>query len=425
MSNNIQELMSDNNLEQKIVFAQDTDYQNSFNNNSYSYILLDDCFGNRTAVAEARSGYSDSILREHLSELVSPFISLKSDLSIDTGIMPPGVRYVGRNYVVFERPPTFQNVFYVPSRVEDMYEEYDEDVDNEEYSESDRNYYNPKDNQIAYRLPIPWQLYIATFDENYLCATVHMYFMNTSLFSTDQVLWAPTIPNFYSNALLCRPMFDNMEEIDRYEKNVKGVIETAYDWVWNNGTNNDLNETLVQLCVQQPEHPILKAIPDQIKPRFSFSYLGTRHYFESDKVCHFFAAWETLSIPDILTHPWPNPSSGSHFGYTNNQLQMPDNSDDILREWISQGYLALTEDDLSPDEIQDIIDNDDYSHSDFLQYLTDHDLLVAPVHEWETSYTYKQLLNKIVKNIPYGSATHSLSKDINSISYLMSQSSSS
>ena len=104
---------------------------------------------------------------------------------------------------------------------------------------------------------------------------------------------------------------------------------------------------------------------------------------------------------------------------------MPENYDDILYEWISQGYLALTEDDLSPDEIQDIIDNDDYSHSDFLQYLTDHDLLVAPVHEWETSYTYEQLLTKIVKNIPYGSTTHSLSKDINSISYLMGQSSSS
>jgi hypothetical protein len=66
MPHNIQELMSDGSLEQKIVFAQDTDYQSSFNNNSYSYILLDDCFGNHTAVKEARSGYSDVLLREHL-----------------------------------------------------------------------------------------------------------------------------------------------------------------------------------------------------------------------------------------------------------------------------------------------------------------------------------------------------------------------
>jgi hypothetical protein len=420
MYNNIKEIMGDNHLEQKIVFSQDSDYQSHFNNNVYSYLFTDDFFGTRTAVAESSSSHADALLRDHLSELVSPFVSLKSDIDIDTGIMPPGVRYVGKNYVVFERPPTFQNVFYVPSRVEDMYEEYNGD-DGEEYREDDRNYYDPQDNQIAYRLPIPWQLYIATFDANYLCATVHMFFMNTSLFSTDQILWAPTIPNFYSNALLCRPMFDNMEEIDRYEKNVKGVIETAYDWVWNNGTNNDLNETLVQLCIQQPEHPIMNAIPEQIKYRFSSNSLYNRHYFESDKVCNFFAAWETLSIPDILNHPWPNPSSGTHFGYVNNQPQMPDNYNELLYQWISDGYYDATENNLSSEEIEEIIDNEDYSHSDFVQHLTDSGLMITVAHEWETSYTYKEILNKIIKNIPYNSKNDSLSKDITLISHSISE----
>lgn len=415
---------NDNN-NQNIVFAQGISNPTYYSNNIYSYIFTKDLYGNTKALAEPYTNYEGTILEEYLGSFLEPFSAVKSPINVDTGILPPGVRFLGKNYVVFERPPTLQNIFYVPARVEDMYEEYDEDVHGDDEDYDNRVLYNPEDNQITYRIPIPWQLYIATFDDNYLCASVHMYFMNTSLFSTDQILWAPTIPNFFSNGLLCRPMFDSMYEIDRYEKNIKGVIETAYDWVWNNGTNNDLNETIVQLCVQQPDHPILKAIPSDRAHHFAGNYISTTHYFESDRVCIFLQAWESLSIPDILEHPWPNPSSGTHFSNLPIYPPMPDDYSDLLREWISSNYYNDTDELLSSDDIDEIIDNDDYSQHDFLQHLRNEGILAAPTYEWQTSYSYKDILTRIISSIPYGSSSHSLIKDISTLSYRITESQSS
>jgi len=400
----------------RIVFGQGTGNSIYYSNNSYSYLFTEDGYKSQTGVAEFSS---ESILLDHLSEFLSPFVSLKSSIDIDSGLLPPGVRYVGKNYVVFERPPTFQNVFYIPARVEEMREEYDEgDEDEENYSYAD---YDVEGNQITYRLPIPWQLYVATFDTAYLCASVHMFFMNTSLFSTDQTLWAPTIPNFFANGLLCRPMFDSMYEIDRYEKSIKGVIETAYDWVWNNGTNNDLNETLVQLCIQQPEHPIIKAIPEDRKRLFANNYVFNSHYFESDRVCTFLNAWESLTIPDILTHPWPNPSQGTHFSHHPNQPLMPDNYQDLLYEWIAENYSSETGDTISTSEIEEIVDNEDYSHTEFVEYLTDCGLVLPRTFDWDTSYSYREILDRIISQIPYNNNKHSFAKDISSVSYSISQ----
>lgn len=399
--------MSDS--QEKIVFAQGNNERSFYADSHYAYLYTDDLFGHRTAVAQEASSSINSVLNKYLTDLVNPFVSVKSSINIDTGLLPPGVRYIGKNYVVFERPPTYQNVFYVPQRVEDMHGDGSEDSDSDYYDED----FNPLDHQITYRLPLPWQLYIATFDDSYLCASVHMYFMNTSLFSTDQIMGAPTIPNFFSNALLCRPMFDTMIEIDRYDKNIKGVIESAYDWVWNNGTNNDLNETIVQLFVQQPNHPIIANISED---RRRYFLNNTSHYFEAGKVQTFLSSWESLSIPDILDSVWPNPSTGTHFSLSPTSSPLPDNYSELLHDWLTD---VFTEDGIASydaDDISDMIDNDDYSQQDFMDHLLASNLITPPVYEWHTTHSYKDVLNRIISTIPYGSKSASLRHDISRIS---------
>ena len=44
----------------------------------------------------------------------SVFNPIKNN-STETGILPPGVKFIGSNYLVFEKPPTFKNIFYVPT----------------------------------------------------------------------------------------------------------------------------------------------------------------------------------------------------------------------------------------------------------------------------------------------------------------------
>ena len=68
-----------------------------------------------------------------------------SPVEQDTGLLPPGVKAIFPNIVVFERPPAYQNVFYIPDTV----------------------HQNMLDTQQVYRIPLPWQLYIAVYNTDY------------------------------------------------------------------------------------------------------------------------------------------------------------------------------------------------------------------------------------------------------------------
>jgi hypothetical protein len=205
--------------------------------------------------------------------------------NIVSDIVPPAIKYHSNGIVVFERPPSYQVVQYAPQNVSSL---------------------NDDTPVYIYRIPVPWQLYVMTYDPNkYFCNSVRMYFMKSSLNSSEQNVYMPPIPNFFTNGLLCRPMFDDMKDIDGYSKNLSGVIASAYDWIWNTGFNHDLTENFYHVIKQKKP----------IELTISYLNLGpninTHGYYRGMTPTHvqsILGDWESLDLNNILDLDWPNPS---------------------------------------------------------------------------------------------------------------------
>jgi len=260
-------------------------------NFKYSYISFDDHhhWSNDPVVDTSLSYKSYSVdynykftdtLRKGTGFINSLFkINTKNTIS---GVVPPAIKYHSPGVVVFERPPSYQVIQYASQNVSNL------DDDTPVYT---------------YRIPIPWQLYIITYNTNtYFCNSVRMLFMNSSLNSPEQNLYMPPIPNFFTNGLLCRPMYDNMEDVDRYSKDLSGVIASAYDWIWNSGFNHDLTENLYH--VNRQKAPIEFTVNYQTIP-------PNPHYFRNvgpQHVRSILEQWEKIDFDNILNLNWPNPS---------------------------------------------------------------------------------------------------------------------
>ena len=242
--------------------------------------------------------FSDIQMAERLSSLTSFISSFNSSspINVDSGILPPGLLYLTKNYLVFERPPTYQNIFLIPRLVSDI---------------------GNNTESVLYRLPIPWQLYFVQYtdtgDQCYT-ANVAMHFMNGPLLSVDQNVYMAPLTNLYSSGLLCRPMYSSMEDIDRYSKDISGVMHSAYDWIWNSGTNVDLTSSVVQSIYQFKDN-----IENTILKNLENPTLYTRHcnidshYCSSNHVEALYSSWEKFNIEDLPSLTWANNSVNPHF----------------------------------------------------------------------------------------------------------------
>jgi hypothetical protein len=199
-----------------------------------------------------------------------------------SGLLFPAVLYNAPGVLVFERPPTHKFVEYVDVTVEHIDEDQSFGVH-------------------TFNLPLPWQLYVAEYDpKSMLVYKVHMYFMNESFKNVNQIMYSPPLPNFYANGALCRPYIANMEDIERYEKTLSGVMAASYDWIWNSGFNHDLAETINSVYYHKknsfydPNH--VKAIATKSWHRFCHP---------SDLI-RILKIWETFDINNILDIKWAN-----------------------------------------------------------------------------------------------------------------------
>lgn len=261
------------------------------------------------------SGKVESVNGDFLKELATfnnYLASFTTDNNIvkNSGIMPPGVRMVNNEFVVFERQPEYKNIFVVPKMINDM----GQNVDNEEV--------------YSYRIPLPWQLYIVQYstvyddngDPQLYPVNVRLHFMQSSLHDIDQQVFLAPLPNFYTNGNLCRPMFSSMDEIDRYEKDISGVIAAAYDWVWNCGTNLDLTESVAQMSLQmQLDELNQTAFPDLISRSnlrlYHFAYYAPWNFIQS-----FLESWENIPLSDISDKLWPSNSLAVNFNHERSNL---------------------------------------------------------------------------------------------------------
>lgn len=295
--------------------------------------------------------------------LLSGYSSIDS-ASSDSGIMPPGVRMVGKNYIVFERPPTYQNIFYNPDKVHSQMSDQDVQV---------------------FRIPMPWQIYIASFTNDYYVSEVSMYFSNTSLMSKEQHLYLAPLPNFYTNGSLCRPMFSDMTDVERYPKNLSGVMACAYDWIWNNGTNNDLNEAMVHVNLQIASKgldgynsTIFSKMTNEEYRSTSFTNTSGITYYHSTQVTAMLRAWEKSTLEEVISYSWPVPSVEKHF----HQRYYYDYNPDItehssyynwLAEWAQDYY-----DGESSEDIEYMLENGEYDGDAYYEYVVNNHISLSP-----------------------------------------------
>lgn len=336
----------------------------------------------------------------YVKKYFSSFSTVKSN-PVDTGLLSPGLKAVGANYIVFEKPPTFKNIFYVPLSRSDMSEDLD--------------------NQQIFRIPIPWQLYFVKFNPDMYTYEVRMFFMNNSLTSIDQNLYLPPLPNFYTNAMLCPPIMDNMDDVDRYPKNHSGIMQCAYDWVWNSGTNHDLTESCLHVGLQlTQENSILKHMPELIYNNYfkNINILSDRHsrYSAQPKqIFHLLSAWEKSSLIEVCQISWPNTSGlKSNFVYF-------DMSNDVNGYYDHIYNFILDQDNsYSEEDVNEMVENGDYNTDDYHQYLRANNLIPAMIKmPWEKSYTYSEIVSQLIKslNVDLNSlgSNSSFSYDINFI----------
>lgn len=232
----------------------------------------------------------------------------------DTGIIPPGLLFIDKNIIVYEKPPSYQNVFVIPKLVNEI--SYDSDEPN------------------VYRIPIPWQLYIV-YHSDFTTTNVRMHFMDSSLMDLDQQMYLAPLSNFYSSGDLCRPFFSDMDDIERYPKNVSGVMASSYDWVWNSGTNLDLTQCIVAFFYQDHilgsnfhNNSLLKNTNSKPFPRESY-------YCPSGYVSHLYSYWEKFELHEVSFLNWPKNSILTSFNDDYNTIK-----EQRLSEYISPTYLT-------------------------------------------------------------------------------------
>jgi hypothetical protein len=335
-------------------------------NDVYSIIKSSSEFYGKDYILD--SAKAEKYLLEHYAVGYTNFGSL----SKSTGLLPPGVKAIFPNVVVFERPPTYQNIFYIPDTVS---ERMSEEVQ-------------------VYRIALPWQLYIAVYNSDYYLSNVHMYFMDGPLTSVDQNIYAPNIPNFFANGLLCRPNFDTMEEVERYSKDISGIVHSAFDWVWNNGTNHDLTESMVLL--PRYTEDISATVIGQLEESARYLNKSFTHSYRltPDQVHISFKSWEKIDIKDILNYKWVSPSKQLH-DQPENQTNSYDwiMGTDAYMENLAD-FLFNYYDDESDDDIQCRIENEEYDNSAYITHLIQNSLVIVPPNE-RSNVTYSEMLRRI------------------------------
>lgn len=226
--------------------------------------------------------------------------SISNCIEKASGILPPGVRFITKDFVVYERRPEYVNIFLIPKLLSDI-------------SDTDMSY--------NFRIPLPWQLYIIQYTSivnsegniDYYPSNVKLHFMKESLHSLDQEMMLAPLPNFYTNGVLCRPMFASMEETERYSKDISGVIQAAYDWIWNCGTNMDLTESCAQVFIQLHSINAEETIFEKDLDLRQFKVPFGSYYINSDLVVQLFSMWEKYSLEEIVQKVWPYNSLEMNF----------------------------------------------------------------------------------------------------------------
>jgi len=184
-----------------------------------------------------------------------------------SGLIPPGLVSLGKNILIFENPPTNKLI---------------------SHHATDRDSISDDDEPDDYYMPVPWQVYVCVFNNEYTLLDTYMFYTRDAISKTgfDQPVYAPVLPNFFGNGQLCRPFYPTLDDVDRYSKDISGVIASAYDSIWNSGWNLDLYETLNEYFILFKDTRLIDAdtgITDSFKRNLNPILKNSLQLFESEQ----------------------------------------------------------------------------------------------------------------------------------------------
>lgn len=325
---------------------------------------------------------------DHLNKGISSFPEFDQSLSSNS-LLFPGVKYIGNSIVIFEQPPSFRHVSYQNT--------YRDAITNDtEYNE--------------YYVPVPWQIYIAKFSPDMRLVAVNMYFSNTPFYSFDQPLYSPPMFNFYSNGNLCRPFFSAMEDVEKYPKNISGVIASAFDWIWNSGYNYDITMSISDyLCSQkflsmEPYiSPEARSSFDLIK-NYYCRYGKNRSLIPINSLSHghiqeFFNFWQSVSLNDILNVQWNTFCRYGDFFYSSMHTYVFDHFSEDLNKYISDNNYTIAEydEDSYYDEEGNLIESEDGDNVVTTDYIINNTTFTQYIYPkiWQIDSTMKHAIAMI------------------------------
>lgn len=202
-------------------------------------------------------GLSEDKLREYYQSKI---------LHSKPEIMPPAVRYLSsdRRRLIWERPPGFHTINYSPV------------PQNKTQASSE--------SKVQYRIPVPWQVYLICFNEDYVINTMYMFFRNSPLIYGDTTVGYPPLNNFYRDGKLCQAVYDHMPDAS----NLFQMLDNAYNMVWNSGFNEDLHDTIDVAFTSNNDksHPLLC-------------------YPEWNNRLLLYKKWASISLQKMVGATWP------------------------------------------------------------------------------------------------------------------------
>jgi len=304
---------------------------------------------------ESFQSFNITVAENAMKELKSA-ISHRS-FSEDESLLFPGVRHLSPGIILFERPPCH--------KVVSTYNDY-------------RDQISGQTSTSEYYLPIPWQVYIAMYNpEDMRLVSVKMFFTSNSLASLDQTIYSPPLYNFYSNGTLCRPFFSSMEDIEKYPKDLSGVIASAYDWIWNSGFNFDITESISFFLHCKKYEQFEKYLNPQTMPNMNWLRDHNLYSLPSNLPSQwhspFFKCWEQVPLSEVSKLSW-NTFTETEFYYQHiNNLR-----DNLIYEFCDSHDYVIHETDSGEDDC----------HSD---YCSDN---CVHLHEFSELEAYQKFIAK-------------------------------
>ena len=223
------------------------------------------------------------------------------------GNPPPGLLYANAQTIIFERPPTTKVVTWTGNVLDE--------IDNSsEYT--------------SFEIPIPWQVYFVHYtpseDGANIVTHIYMAFAKSQVNSDDQVLYQPPLSNFYTHGKLCTPNYETYAEISEGTETISGIMQNAYNQVWDSKSNNDLTANFVsfqrhfanpyiypyennsvRFRVSEDNDIFANTVARNIPPSHrSVDLLPNTYYTNSSYPYYFYKSWSEIPIQEICDLDW-------------------------------------------------------------------------------------------------------------------------